>query len=132
MAGSIPPKLEFTPLGRRRVVVNFSGGDISAGGGYAVLREADRIIGLIPRMARAFCDWRNPNAVTHPVPEMLAQRVFGLGQGYEDLSDHNRLRSDPLLGLALGREDGTALASAPTLNRLPWWTPRAIATSASP
>ena len=118
MPESIPTQLEFAPLGRRRVLANFAGGDISADGGLMIQREANRIIGLIPRMADAFCDWRNPNAVTHTVTQMIAQRVFGLGQGYGDLNDHNRLRSDPLLGLALGRDDGTPLASAPTLNRL--------------
>jgi hypothetical protein len=34
--------------------------------------------------------------ISHPVPEMLAQRVLALALGYEDLSDHEQPREDPL------------------------------------
>ncbi len=35
----------------------------------------------------------------------LAQRVYGLALGYEDLNDHDQLRCDPLLALLSGKED---------------------------
>jgi len=35
---------------------------------------------------------------------MLAQRIYGLALGYEDLNDHEQLRQDPLLGVLAGRE----------------------------
>jgi hypothetical protein len=50
---------------------------------------------------------------------MLAQRIYGLALGYEDLNDHEQLRSDPLLGLLAGkRELNEPLAGKSTLNRL--------------
>jgi hypothetical protein len=50
---------------------------------------------------------------------MLAQRIYGLTLGYEDLNDHEQLRSDPLLGLLSGkRELDEPLAGKSTLNRL--------------
>ena len=50
---------------------------------------------------------------------MLAQRVYGLALGYEDLNDHEQLRSDPLLALLSGkRELDEPLAGKSTLNRL--------------
>ena len=50
---------------------------------------------------------------------MLAQRIYGLALGYEDLNDHEQLRSDPLLGLLSGkRELDEPLAGKSTLNRL--------------
>jgi hypothetical protein len=61
---------------------------------------------------------------------LLAQRIYGLALGYEDLNDHEALRRDPLLATAcekvdpLGRDRfnpqdrGVALAGASTLNRL--------------
>ena len=43
---------------------------------------------------------------------LVAQRVFGLALGYEDLNDHDELRSDPVLGALLGKLDGAAEAPA--------------------
>ena len=47
---------------------------------------------------------------------MLAQRVFALACGNEDVSDHNTLRSDLVLQTAVHRLE--PLASGPTLSRL--------------
>jgi Transposase DDE domain group 1 len=53
------------------------------------------------------------------MPEMLAQRIYGLALGYEDLNDHEQLRSDPLIGVLSGkRELEEPLAGKSTLNRL--------------
>jgi hypothetical protein len=50
---------------------------------------------------------------------MVAQRVYGLALGYEDLNDHEQLRQDPLLKLLAGQPDlGRPLAGKSTLNRL--------------
>ena len=57
--------------------------------------------------------------VKHQLAEMLAQRVYGLALGYEDLNDHEQLRSDPLLALLGGKRDlDEPLAGKSTLNRL--------------
>lgn len=47
---------------------------------------------------------------------MLAQRVYGLCCGWEDVTDHNLLRRDLALQTAVGRVED--LASGPTLSRL--------------
>jgi hypothetical protein len=47
---------------------------------------------------------------------LLAQRVYGLCCGWEDVSDHNALRHDLAVQTAVGRDE--ELASAPTLSRL--------------
>jgi hypothetical protein len=50
---------------------------------------------------------------------MLAQRIYGLALGYEDLNDHEQLRSDPLLTVLSGKRDlDEPLAGKSTLNRL--------------
>jgi Transposase DDE domain group 1 len=61
-------------------------------------------------------DARDPERITHPLRDLVAQRVYALCAGYEDLNDHDRLRQDLLLRTAVGRVD--ELASAPTLCRL--------------
>jgi len=51
---------------------------------------------------------------------MLAQRIFGIALGYEDLNDHQSLRRDPLFQIISERgiKNDLPLASPPTLRRL--------------
>jgi hypothetical protein len=83
------------------------------------LREVDGKIGLLRRLPNCFSDGRSPMLVTHRLSEMLAQRIYGLALGYEDLNDHEQLRSDPLWNVLSGkRELEEPLAGKSTLNRL--------------
>lgn len=51
---------------------------------------------------------------------MLAQRIFGIALGYEDLNDHDELRRDPLFSVLADKppKPDEPLASSPTLCRL--------------
>ncbi len=128
-------QLEFHALGRRAVVGNFDGGQISSDGGAPLLREVERRTGILQRLAQRFEDHRDIDLIEHSVEELVKQRVMGIALGYEDLNDHDRLRSDPLLALVVDKADprgldrvrlrdrGKALAGKSTLNRLeltPW------------
>jgi hypothetical protein len=112
--------MEFGRHGRREVVASFDGGTISSDAGALLLREVDRHLKLVERLAGCFRDERSPLLVQHRLAELIAQRVYALALGYEDLNDHEELRFDPLLGVMAGkREAGTeALAGKSTLNRL--------------
>lgn len=110
------------------MVADFSGGTLSSDGGQLLLRQIDRGLGVTAALAQCFGDWRDQRFVDHSVPQLLAQRIYALALGYEDLNDHAQLRRDPLLATAcekadpLGRDrlhDQTAALAAPaTLNRL--------------
>jgi hypothetical protein len=101
------------------VVAQFAGDWLTTEGGALLLRQADRKIGLLRRVAGCFTDYRQPERIAHRLEEMLAQRIYGLALGYEDLNDHEQLRQDPLLGVLAGkRELGEPLAGKSTLNRL--------------
>jgi hypothetical protein len=101
------------------VEAGFSAGQVSSEGGSLLLREADRKIKLIDRFGACFTDGRDPDRVEHTLREMLAQRLYGLALGYEDLNDHEQLRADPLLALLAGRRElDRPLAGKSTLNRL--------------
>ena len=103
----------------RRVVAQFAGDWLTTEGGSLLLRQADRKIGLLRRVAGCFSDYRQPERIEHRLEEMLAQRIYGLALGYEDLNDHEQLRQDPLLGVLAGKKDlGEPLAGKSTLNRL--------------
>jgi hypothetical protein len=120
---------QFQDLGSRRPVADFSGGFVSSEGGSLLVRQLDRSIGLTRGLAGCFVDRRDPRFVEHEVPELLAQRLYGLALGYEDLSDHSDLRRDPLLAVAADKIDplgenrdednrGKALAAPATLQRM--------------
>ena len=109
----------FEASGKREIVARFDGGTISTDGGAFLLRQTDRRLNLLPRLAGCFLDGRNQNLIEHTVAEMLAQRVYGIALGYEDLNDHEQLRKDPVFGILAGREDSdTPLAGKSTLNRM--------------
>ena len=122
--------LLFKDLGARKVVADFSGGTLSSDGGVLLLRQADASLGLTQGVAACFQDGREQVYVDHSVPQLVAQRAYGLALGYEDLNDHEWLRLDPLLATACDKRDplgedrfnpahrGVALAGASTLNRL--------------
>jgi hypothetical protein len=118
-----PTEMEFGRAGGRRVVAGFDGGMVSSDAGALLLGETDKAIGLTDRFAACFGDSRSPLFTVHPLKALIAQRVFGLALGYEDLNDHDELRRDPVLGVLLGKldRDGDApspLAGKSTLNRL--------------
>ncbi len=122
--------LDFPMVGLRQVLADFDGGDISSDGGALLLREAERLTGIIRQFAACFTDHRNPDLTEHTVEELIAQRVYALALGYEDLNDHDDLRRDPLLATVVGKGDptgktrqrkrdrGKPLAGKSTLNRL--------------
>src|SRR3954466_7062503 len=122
--------LDFPMLGAREVLADFDGGDISSDGGALLLRETERLTGIVRQFAACFTDHRNPDLVGHTVEELIAQRVYALALGYEDLNDHDDLRTDPLLATVVGKDDppgkprrrkgdrGKGLAGKSTLNRL--------------
>jgi hypothetical protein len=88
--------------------------------GGLLLRETDRRLNLLPRLAECFLDARNPELVEHSVQQLVSQRIYGLALGYEDLNDHEQLRQDPLLRVLAGKADieDSPLAGKSTLNRL--------------
>src|SRR2546430_3015344 len=92
----------------RRVVAQFAGDWLTTEGGSLLLRQADRKISLLRRVAGCFRDYRQPERIEHRLEEMLAQRIYGLALGYEDLNDHEQLRQDPLLGVLAGGEEFVA------------------------
>ena len=122
--------LDFPAVGSRRVVAAFDGGDISSDGGSLLLRKTEALTGIIRQFAACFTDHRNPELIEHSLEHLVAQRIFALALGYEDLNDHDDLRHDPLLATVVGKKDptgqsrlrkrdkGKALAGKSTLNRL--------------
>jgi len=121
---------EFHSLNQRKVIAKFDCGNITSDAGILLLREVENRTGLIAGLAECFTDYRDARWVEHTVKELLGQRLFGMCLGYEDLNDHDQLRADPMLAVAVDKSDplglnrrqesdrGKALAGKSTLNRL--------------
>jgi len=103
-----PEALLFPDLYARKVVPDFSGGTLSSVGGAILKRQIDAGLGLTRTLAGCFDDRRDQRFVDHSMVQLLAQRQYAVGLGYEDLNDLTELRRDRRI----------ALASPSTLNRL--------------
>ena len=112
-------------LRRHAVDVDFDGGTLTSDGGPLLLREVDRELNLIDRIAHAIPDPRDPSHTTHSQSEILTSRIFGIAAGYEDANDQQELRHDPAFQVVAGRtptenqdsEEHQPLASPSTHSR---------------
>src|SRR5208282_2905857 len=104
---------------RKKLTVDFAGGNQSSNGGVLLLREAERKRGVCLRLAEAMPDRRDPDRIRHAMFEMVMSRVLAIACGHEDAIDLDRLLHDPLMKLAVGRcpESGQPLASQSTISR---------------
>ena len=120
MTECTPSSFGFEEHFSRDVVARFDGGRMTSDAGALLLRETNRRLNLLGRLAACFEDRRQPWLISHSVEEMVSQRVYGLALGYEDLNDHDQLREDPLLGVLSGKRlvSQAPLAGKSTLNRL--------------
>ncbi len=118
-----PSQFNFGSLKGRKVIANFTGGRITSDAGIILLAELDKKLKITEKFAKCFRDNRDSSYVEYSVHKLLAQRVYGIGLGYEDVNDHDKLRYDPALAIALDKLDfinskKTGLAGKSTINRL--------------
>ena len=113
----------FGTVASRSVVGAFDGGVISSDAGGLLLGATDRAIGLVRRFAGCFSDGRDAASIEHSLSTLVAQRVFAIALGYEDLNDHDELRHDPIMAVLVGKLKARRKSCAPvagksTLSRL--------------
>ncbi len=79
--------IEFSRVSGKKVQAVFDGGKITSDGGAPLLREIDRQLGLIEAINDCIPDPRNQDLIIHEQRTLLAQRIFGIALGYEDLNE---------------------------------------------
>lgn len=109
----------FSSLHQKPILASFGETESSSDGGLILLKAIDERLRLTERVAACMQDPRDSSRVAHSVLDLVRQRTYGIAMGYPDANDADRLASDPLHNLALGREpaEGVRLASQPTLSR---------------
>ena len=71
----ISGQLEFEGFDGRHVVAAFDGGAVTSDAGALLLRETDRAIRLIERVAACFSDGRDPGQLIHALATLVGQRI---------------------------------------------------------
>lgn len=119
MINATPLPFDLPAVRRKKLTVDFYGGNQSSDAGLLLLRGAEKKIGVCARLAGAMRDRRDPIRVRHAMFELVSARVLAIACGYEDGNDLDWLRHDPALKMAVGRcpETGAALASQSTISR---------------
>jgi len=120
MSDSTKQSVIFECLLEKPVCVEFDGLAQSSDGGLLLLKAADERLRLTSRLSNRMGDSRCAGRVRHTNHELLCQRVFGIAAGYEDGNDAAKMRFDPMLLMACGRDplDEEGLASQATISRL--------------
>ena len=119
MINATPLPFDLPAVARKKLTVDFDGGNQSSDAGLLPLRGAEKKVGVCARLADAIRDRRDPTRVRHDMFELVSARVLAIACGYEDGNDLDWLRHDPALKMAVGRcpETGAALASQSTISR---------------
>lgn len=115
--------INFSKQKGKEIIANFDGGLITSDAGIVWIAELDKRLGITKRFANCFQDYRHPSYVDHSVHQLVAQRVYSIILGYEDVNDHDKLRHDPAWKIALEKLDFinskvVGLAGKSTINRL--------------
>ncbi len=104
---------------KKKLTVNFKGGDISSDSGLLLFREFDSKLKLLERISNCIEDKRDNRYTTFSINEILTQRFYSWLAGYEDCNDAKELRKDPIIKAIVNKKNITDdLASQPTLTRL--------------
>lgn len=119
MSQATQKMIHFPAVAGKPIQVAFDGGEVSSDAGMLFLRETERRVGLLGRLAAVMTDARHPRYITHSLDSLFTQRVFQIIAGYEDADDSDTLRTDPIFKLTCHQPaaSGASLASQPTMSR---------------
>src|SRR4029077_18043922 len=109
MTDTIPLPFDLPSVQRKKLTVDFDGGNQSSDGGLLLLRQAGAGAGCVPAAPRCWARcarWprrrggvlgrRRGGGIRHEMFEMVMGRAAAIGCGHKDAIDLDRLRHDPL------------------------------------
>jgi hypothetical protein len=78
MTDATPLPFELPSVRRKKLTVDFEGGNQSSDGGLLLLRHAERKLGVRARIADAMPDRRDASRILHDMFEMVMARVSAI------------------------------------------------------
>src|SRR5260370_31761204 len=97
MIDATPLPYDLTSVRRKKLTVDFDGGNQSSDAGLLLLRQAERKLGVCWRLADAMPDRRDPDRIRHAMFEMVMARVSAIACGHKDAIDLDPLPHHPLI-----------------------------------
>lgn len=108
----------FSFFVKKKLTVDFKGGEISSDAGLLLLRQLDEKLGFTEGLADCLSDRRHQSYVRQPLLDMFRQRLYQIMAGYEDSNDSDSMRTDAVLKSVVGRlVSDESLASQATMSR---------------
>ena len=115
MTQDAPPPFDPPAVARKKLTVDFDGGNQTSDAGLLLLRQAEKKLGIRWRLADAMPDRRDPSRVRHAMVELVTAPAMAIGRGHKDGIDFDQLRLDPELPLVCLDETSKQLvAETPT------------------
>lgn len=117
-------KINLGKIRGREVLADFNGGKITSDAGIILIAELDKKLKITEKFAKCFQDYRHSSYRNYSLIRLLAQRLYSIILGYEDVNDHDKIRHDPALQVALEKlcvfepKSSDTLAGKSTINRL--------------
>jgi hypothetical protein len=114
------PALTARQAKNKKIDVNFNGGKLTSDAGALLLRQIEQKINLLERIDRIIRDPRDPVFIAHEQSHLIAQRIFSIALGYEDVNDQQDLRRDPAMLASIKQtiDEELPLGSPSTISRL--------------
>ncbi len=66
-----------------------------------MIAELDKKLKITEQFVKCFQDYRHPSYVDYSIHQLLAQRIYSIILGYEDINDHEHLRYDSAIAIAV-------------------------------
>lgn len=92
--------------------LEFHGAKITSDARLLAFRELDEAFRLTERGSAVLSDSRRGKNTQHRMPAMLRPAIYGRLAGYEDVSDAERLRVDPVMRRVVGGRAQTKEAAS--------------------
>ena len=114
------PALTARPAKNKKIDVLFNGTKLTSDAGAILLQKVDQKLQLSEWISQVVRDPRDQRYIHHQQRDLLAQRIFAIALGYEDVNDQKDLRHDSALLAAIKRDtnEELPLGSSSTLTRL--------------